>query len=132
LIVLVIDTSAVIAVAFKEPDMLVMAKRLGDTIEPIMLPASCYLEAVIVLRSAAMEREWLDAFIGKWRITIAPITETVTRRAADAFERFGRGSGHPARLNFGDCLSYAVAVELDAALLFKGADFAHTDVKRAL
>jgi ribonuclease VapC len=132
LIVLVIDTSAVIAVAFKEPDMLVMAKRLSDTFEPIMLPASCYLEAVIVLRSAAMEREWLDAFIGKWRITIAPITETVTRRAADAFERFGRGSGHPARLNFGDCLSYAVAVELDAALLFKGADFAHTDVKRAL
>jgi ribonuclease VapC len=75
---------------------------------------------------------WLDSFITRFGIAITPITEAVARRAAEAFERYGRGSGHPARLNFGDCLSYAVAAEQHAPLLFKGADFAHTDIKSAL
>jgi ribonuclease VapC len=52
--------------------------------------------------------------------------------AADAAERYGRGSRHPARLNFGDCLSYAVAKHLKAPLLFKGNDFTHTDIESAL
>jgi ribonuclease VapC len=56
----------------------------------------------------------------------------VVRLAADAAEFYGRGTGHPARLNFGDCLAYAVAKHLDAPLLYKGDDFIHTDIRSAL
>jgi ribonuclease VapC len=52
--------------------------------------------------------------------------------AIEGFDRFGRGSGHPARLNYGDCFSYALARVLDAPLLFKGDDFVHTDIRSAL
>ena len=62
----------------------------------------------------------------------APVDEVVAEIAANAAERYGRGSGHLARLNFGDCLSYAVAKHLDAPLLFKGDDFLHTDIESAL
>ncbi len=65
-------------------------------------------------------------------ILIEDDTASVARLAADAFQRFGKGTGHKAQLNFGDCLSYAVAKSLDAPLLFKGEDFRHTDVKSAL
>lgn len=62
-------------------------------------------------------------------IAIIAIDAEIAGRAADAGERYGRGTGHPARLNFGDCLSYAVAAHLGLPLLFKGDDFAHTDVE---
>jgi ribonuclease VapC len=64
-------------------------------------------------------------------IVVVSVTEATARLAADAFQRFGRGSGHPARLNFGDCFAYAVAKENDAPLLFKGMDFSRTDVTSA-
>ena len=60
------------------------------------------------------------------------IDATVSWLAADAFLRYGKGRGHRAQLNFGDCLSYAVAKQLDAPLLYKGDDFIHTDIKSAL
>lgn len=61
-----------------------------------------------------------------------PIDRAVADIAADAADRYGRGSGHPARLNSGDCLSYAVAKHLDAPLLFKGDDFGQTDIRSAV
>lgn len=62
-------------------------------------------------------------------ITIEPLTERQARIARDAYQRFGRGSGHPARLNMGDCFSYALARDLGEPLLFQGEDFLQTDIE---
>jgi ribonuclease VapC len=60
------------------------------------------------------------------------VTETQARIAREAYRDYGRGSGHPAQLNFGDCFAYALAKDKAEPLLFKGRDFAHTDVRRAI
>lgn len=77
-------------------------------------------------------RRDLDQLIEVASITFIPLDEPIARIAADAFVRYGRGTGHPAALNFSDCISYATAMHLDCPLLFKGDDFRHTDVKVAL
>jgi len=69
-----------------------------------------------------------DDLLRAARVTIIPVTETQARLARQAYRDFGKGSGHPARLNFGDCFAYALAKELSEPLLFKGDDFMHTDV----
>jgi ribonuclease VapC len=66
------------------------------------------------------------------RILVAPVTEQQARIARAAYRDFGKGSGHPARLNFGDCFAYALAKDTGEPLLFKGRDFAHTDIVPAL
>lgn len=71
---------------------------------------------------------WLEEFIAGEAVSIIPFGREMADTAAQAFLKFGRGSGHPARLNFGDCMAYAVAVVLRAPLLFKGGDFGQTDV----
>jgi ribonuclease VapC len=69
-----------------------------------------------------------DDLIREAQVIIEPVTEVQARIAREAYRDFGRGSGHPARLNFGDCFAYALATVTREALLFKGQDFAHTDV----
>lgn len=128
---IIIDTSALAAIFFDEEDAAFYSRILHES-EDLVLPASCYLESVLALRRHANPRPWLDATILQFSIEIAPVTARTTRLAADAFERYGRGTGHPARLNFGDCLAYAAARELDAPLLFKGDDFRRTDVRPAV
>ena len=73
-----------------------------------------------------------DELIGVARIAIASVTEQQARIARDAYRDFGKGSGHPAGLNFGDCFAYALAKDTGEPLLFKGRDFTHTDVVPAL
>jgi ribonuclease VapC len=73
----------------------------------------------------------LDDLIRAAGITIEPVTEVQARLARDAYRDFGRGSGHPARLNFGDCFSYALARDTGDPLLFKGDDFSRTDIQPA-
>jgi len=69
-----------------------------------------------------------DELLELFQVVVEPVTPGQARRAREAYRDFGRGSGHPARLNYGDVFSYALATELRAPLLFKGADFTHTDV----
>jgi ribonuclease VapC len=125
------DTSALLAILKNEPD----ARRYREAIagpQSASLPASCYLEAAMVA-SNMIEGRWdLDQLIEVAKVTLIPLDKPVARLAADAFVRYGRGTGHPAALNFGDCISYATAKHLDCPLLFKGDDFRHTDVKVAL
>jgi ribonuclease VapC len=69
---------------------------------------------------------WLDSFLGRETLAVLPLSQAMADIASQAFLDFGRGSGHPARLNFGDCMAYAVSVALRAPLLFKGANFGQT------
>ena len=71
---------------------------------------------------------WLEDFIGGDDVSIVPFSNEMANVATQAYIKYGRSSGHPARLNFGDCMSYAVSAVMRAPLLFKGADFGHTDV----
>lgn len=71
----------------------------------------------------------LDATLASSRIEVVAFSAQQARIARDAYQRFGRGSGHPAQLNMGDCFSYALARDLGEPLLFKGHDFALTDIE---
>ncbi len=70
--------------------------------------------------------------MSRYEILIEPVTEAQVRIARLAYRRYGKGSGHPARLNFGDCFAYALARDRNEPLLFVGNDFVHTDIKSAL
>jgi ribonuclease VapC len=71
---------------------------------------------------------WLEDFIDSQNVSVIAFSRDMADAASGAFAAFGRGSGHPAKLNFGDCLAYAVSAIMHAPLLFKGADFGRTDV----
>ena len=79
-------------------------------------------------RDAVASRE-LDELLTEARARIEPVTAEQARIAREAYRDFGRGSGHPAKLNFGDCFAYALAKSKREPLLCKGDDFVHTDVK---
>jgi len=130
---MIVDSSAVVAILREEPESETF-RRLISRSKPVRLSAGSYLEIGIVVdkdRDAELMRS-LDDFIAGARITIEPVTERQARIARDAYRDFGRGSGHPARLNFGDCLAYALAKEMAEPMLFKGDDFSRTDVRRAI
>ncbi|HEX4080883.1 MAG TPA: type II toxin-antitoxin system VapC family toxin [Rhizomicrobium sp.] len=121
-----IDTSAVIATLASEPE----AARFGDAIAldgHVVISAVNYVECALVLSSRPGVRARLEPWMEANSISVAIIDQALARGAIDAFERFGKGR-HPAGLNFGDCFAYALAKSLDAPLLFKGDDFAKTDV----
>ena len=126
---MIVDTSALIAILKEEPESerLMTAMANADALE---MSAATYLESGIVADGNRNQllSERLDAVIETFAVAIAPVTEAQARRARAAYRRFGKGSGHPAGLNFGDCFSYARAVEQSRPLLFKGDDFGHTDV----
>lgn len=128
---LVIDTSAIAAIYKEEEDADLYWWHLSDSAGS-MLPVASYLECVMVLSRYSESRRWLDAMLAELTITLLGSDARQAHLAADAFERYGRGSGHRAGLNFGDCLVYAAAKALDAPLLFKGDDFRATDVAVAL
>ena len=114
-----------------ESDAEAWIERLSG-VNDLALPGSCYLEAVMVLSKVLSDgRARLDRWLETYAVTILGQDARQARLAADAFERYGRGTGHPARLNFGDCLAYAAAAAHAAPLLFKGEDFARTDVLQA-
>jgi ribonuclease VapC len=129
----IVDTSALIAVLRREAGF----EAFEDAIERAFetrLSAGNYLELAIVLdsrRNPVVSRD-LDEFLHDAAIRIEPVTETQARIAREAYRDYGRGSGHPAQLNFGDCFAYALARDLREPLLYKGADFSHTDIASAL
>jgi ribonuclease VapC len=128
---LVIDTSAIAAIYKQEDDADAYWAYLNDG-EGLFLPVSAYLECVMVLSRFSESRQWLDGLLTDYAITLFGSDSRQAHLAADAFERYGRGSKHRAQLNFGDCLVYAAAKALDAPLLFKGEDFRATDIITAL
>lgn len=129
---MIIDTSAILAILFGEPD----AGRYEDAIArawPRRMSSVALLEAAIVVESRGGVRAGaeLDALLDKAEIELAPVTSEHAAAARRAWRRFGRGN-HVAGLNFGDCFAYALAEATGEPLLFKGRDFARTDIAPAL
>jgi ribonuclease VapC len=128
---MVIDTSALLAIlqAEKEKDALLSA-LLGDPVR--LVSAATMLEASIVVAARGGEDnvEDLDRFVRDAEIEIVPLDTEQLAIARHAWRRFGKGN-HRAGLNFGDCMSYALARQRREPLLFKGDDFARTDIDTA-
>ena len=126
---MVIDTSAIVAVALREPTR----QRLLDVIEAAnnrILSSASLLEAGMVLRARRGEHGLTELyqFVDKLVNEVVPFDEAQARRAIAAFARFGKGMGHRAQLNFGDCAVYALAALRGEAVLATGNDFAATDI----
>jgi ribonuclease VapC len=129
----IIDASAVIAILQDEQEAPGLLRAISRAPHR-GLSAASYLESAIVAdgrRDPVISRQ-LDLLLDKLDVAIEPVTAEQALIARQAYRDFGKGSGHPARLNFGDCFTYALAKALDEELLFTGDDFAHTDVRPAL
>jgi ribonuclease VapC len=129
---MIVDSSALVAVLKKEPDWLALLKTI-ESAGSVRLSAASYLETAIVLDK---ERDpvlsaGLEDLIAEAEIVIEPVTPEQARIARAAYRDYGKGSGHRANLNFGDCFSYALARVQREPILFKGDDFIHTDLRPA-
>jgi ribonuclease VapC len=126
---MIVDTSALLAVLFAEPEAEDFARAIAGA-EVSRMSAANLLEAGIVADNQADLRtgRQLDALVANFRLRIEPVTEAQVRIARRAYLNFGRGN-HPAGLNFGDCFAYALAKASGEPLLFKGDDFGRTDIR---
>lgn len=129
---MVIDTSALLAILQDEPERRRFNEAIEAAPERVMSVAS-FVEVSIVIESryGAEGLRDLDYFIARAKIDLITVDVEQGKAACRAFSRFGKGR-HPAGLNYGDCFAYALAAVLGEPLLFKGDDFAHTDVTPAL
>ena len=128
---MIIDTSAILAILFEEPD----AERFVRAVAAASsrrISAATLLETTIVLesRSGPAAAHELDAFLERAQIELEPVTREQAQTARQAWRRFGKGN-HSAGLNFGDCFAYALAISTREPLLFKGRDFELTDIPAA-
>jgi ribonuclease VapC len=127
-----VDASALLAILLQEPE----ADRLADAIEAApsrsTSPIAIFEAVAGIMREKVVPRavaeDHLRAVLETARIEIVPITDEIGRSALDAFDRYGKGRGHPAQLNMGDCFAYACAKTLRLPLLYKGNDFRQTDL----
>ena len=126
-----VDTSALVAVLRAEDDAPRIVQALGRSPRHL-ISAGSYLEACLVTTRKGSEAVRLKALLDTAAIDVVPVSLEDAEIAAGAFLRYGRGSGHKAQLNFGDCFAYALAKARNLPLLFKGDDFIHTDIEPAL
>ncbi len=128
---MVVDSSALVAIVLEEEDADYFAQKLASA-DFILISAITIAEASMVLlsRGGQIKVEVLSALLDRVGAEIVPFDVVQAAAAVRAFDRFGKGR-HPAKLNFGDCLTYALAQQTGHELLFKGNDFRETDVKIA-
>jgi ribonuclease VapC len=130
-----VDASAIVAILTREPE----ADALSDVLEraqaPITSPIAIFEAALGICRKrhASVEEAEQDVgeFLGLAGVRIVPVTDKEAHTALVAFSRYGKGRGHPAQLNLGDCFAYAVAKNHRTTLLFNGEDFDKTDLRPA-
>ncbi len=128
---MIVDSSAIVAILNAEDEAAAFMGAILASGEARMSAAN-YLEASIVIdgnRDPVVSAR-LDSLLVDLKIDIAPVTASHARAARQAYRDFGKGSGHPARLNYGDCFAYALATERGEPLLYKGNDFAHAGLAR--
>jgi ribonuclease VapC len=128
--VIVVDTSAIMAIDLREPNYQLISARMLSRAQRFV-PATAVVEATMVLsRTHDDPKAALDRYISGLGLTVVAIDQAIVVAAQDAFSRFGKGR-HPARLSLCDCFSYATAKVMNAPLLFVGNDFAQTDIAAA-
>jgi ribonuclease VapC len=124
----VLDSSAIVAIHLRESGYLQLADQM-EAAEVVVVGTPTLLETITVLtaRLGMDARPLINTFLGRFQVEVVPFTQQHLDMAVTAFLRYGRGR-HPAALNFGDCMSYAVAAIAQMPLLFTGNDFARTDI----
>lgn len=129
---MVFDTSALLAILFGEPEAAAMVRAVARDGNRL-LGAPTFVEASAVLRARKGPggEVALDSLVERLGVRVVPMSVAAARLARLAYGRFGRGVGEPGVLNYGDCLAYGVAMAEREPLLFKGDDFARTDVEAA-
>jgi ribonuclease VapC len=128
----IVDTSAIVAILRREPEGTAFFDRVLEASRPAMSAAALVETAMVIEgRGGRQAGADLDNFLARAEIEIVAVTADTARSAREAWRIWGKGN-HPARLNLGDCFAYALAQERDEPLLFKGEDFARTDVRRAV
>jgi ribonuclease VapC len=129
-----LDASAIVAIIAHEADAELLVGRLGEAFTTYTSPIAVYEAMLDLARAGGMSIDnassLLDDFLHQASVRTVPITSETGRTAVAAFDRYGRGR-HPAALNTGDCFAYACARELGVPLLYKGNDFAQTDIAAA-
>jgi len=125
----ILDTSAALAILLAEPEAGAMVAAIGkDTVRILGAPTLVEASAVMVARKGPAGEVALDAMLQRLGIKVVDMGVDAARLARLAYGRYGKGIGEPGVLNFGDCLTYGVAMAAREPLLFKGDDFARTDV----
>lgn len=129
---MIVDSSVIIAVLTGEDEADELQTVLAEA-DQIVVSAATLLESHMVMRGRYGEAgpTQVDALLDRVHAVIASVNEEHARIASVGHSLYGRGSGSPAKLNYGDCFSYALAISRDEPLLFKGDDFTHTDVRVA-
>ncbi len=130
---MIVDTSAVVAILFAEPDADVFARAIAEG-EVCRISAMNFVEVSAVVEAGSKAvggARQVDAFFRRAGIAIEPVTIEQAYLARQAYSDFGKGR-HKAGLNLGDCFAYALAKETGEPLLFKGRDFSRTDIESAL
>ena len=129
---MVLDTSAVLAILFGEPEATQLLRAISNADETV-IGAATFVEASAVMRARKGPggEVALDALLERLDARVLGFTVEAARLARLGYSRFGKGVGEPGVLNFGDCLTYGTAMALRQPLLFKGEDFAATDVEVA-
>ncbi len=127
-----VDTSALIAILFAEPDAATYAEAIFDA-NSCRISAGSYVELFVVLerQGNASTVQQAEMLLARGNITVEPVTVEHGHVARQAFRDFGKGK-HKAGLNFGDCFAYALAKVTGEPLLFKGRDFVRTDIVPAI
>ena len=128
-----VDASALLSVLLQEPGWEAFENAMIEAGGGVVSPASV-LEATmrLMLRGDEGLDQEVDALLDQMCLTVVPVDIEQLDAARAGFRAYGKGTGHPAKLNFGDCFSYALAKTRDLPLLYKGNDFNQTDVRSAL
>jgi ribonuclease VapC len=128
----IVDTSAIVAIVLGEAHAEQLAEILLDATAPKMSAATAVeVNAVLTRRLRPEDQRRVERLFDEWDIELVPFDAKQAEIASRAYRDFGRGSGHRAALNLGDCYSYALAAVTDEPLLYVGDDFVHTDVMTA-
>jgi ribonuclease VapC len=127
-----VDASAFLAIVLKEPDGQRFSRAMEGAERLFTSPIAVFEIVAAIMRERALPRREAQRAVERAlrvaNIEVVPIDEEIGALALEAFERYGKGRGHKAQLNMGDCFSYACAKALGVALLYKGNDFAATDL----
>jgi len=130
---MIVDSSALIAILRDEPEAQAFSEKI-ELAQSVRISAATLFEASMVADKFGnpILRARFDETVERSKMIIEPFTAEQARIAREAYRDYGKGSGHPANLNFGDCFSYALARDKREPILYKGDDFGHTDLRSAL